>query len=109
MRPPSQWFRDCLSNRSGVSAVEFALILPVLLTMYFGVVEIGNALTITRRTSIVASTAADLVAQEKTTSSNGLKDAFAASKSILAPIDPTPLKIVLSIPASTSAGTRRRR
>jgi Flp pilus assembly protein TadG len=90
------WFRDAVCNRSGMSAVEFALILPIVLTMYFGVVELGNALTINRRTSVVASTAADLVAQEKTTSAAGLNDAFAASKSILTPIDTVPLKIVLS-------------
>jgi Flp pilus assembly protein TadG len=90
------WFRDAVRNRSGMSAIEFSLILPIMLTMYFGVVELGNALTINRRTSIVASTAADLVAQEKTTSTTGLQDAFKASKSILTPIDTAPLKIVLT-------------
>jgi len=91
-----QWLRDAVRNRNGVAAVEFALILPILLTMYFGVVEMGNALTISRRTAMVASTAADLVAQDKTTTATGLKDASAAAKSILTPVDTAPLKIVLS-------------
>lgn len=90
------WIRICIRNRSGVSAIEFALILPVLLTMYFGAVELSNALTINRRTSMVASTAADLVAQEKTTSAAGLQDAFKAAESILTPVDTAPLKMVLT-------------
>ena len=33
----------------GVSAVEFALIVPILLSLYFGAVEVGQALIINRK------------------------------------------------------------
>jgi Flp pilus assembly protein TadG len=85
-----------LRDRRGVSAVEFALIVPVLILMYVGIAEIGNALTIYRRTSLVASTAADLTAQTKAVSTADLEDITAASSSILTPYTATPLKIVLS-------------
>ncbi|MGH6833363.1 MAG: TadE/TadG family type IV pilus assembly protein [Methyloceanibacter sp.] len=85
-----------MRDRRGVSAVEFALILPLLILLYVGAAEIGNALTIYRRTSAVASTAADLTAQTKTVSTADLQDITAASSSILTPYSTTPLTIVVS-------------
>ncbi|MEX1060917.1 MAG: TadE/TadG family type IV pilus assembly protein, partial [Methyloceanibacter sp.] len=85
-----------MRDRRGVSAIEFAMIVPILILMYVGVAEIGNALTIYRRTSSVASTAADLTEQTKTVSTADLQDIAAASSSILTPYSTTPLKIVLS-------------
>jgi Flp pilus assembly protein TadG len=83
-------------DKRGVSAIEFALLAPIVLLMYVGTVEIGNLLTVERRIETVASTAADLTAQVKQVSDNDLKDISDTSKSILAPYDTTPLKIVLS-------------
>ncbi|MEM7192891.1 MAG: TadE/TadG family type IV pilus assembly protein [Pseudomonadota bacterium] len=80
----------------GTSALEFALILPVLIGLYLGAVEINNALTIYRRTLQVATTAADLTAQVKSVTKSDIDDIQAASTSILTPYSTTPLKIVLS-------------
>jgi Flp pilus assembly protein TadG len=81
-----------------MSAVEFALIAPLMLTLYVGAVDFGNALTIDRRISEVASTAADLTAQVKTVSTSDLKDITSAAGSILTPYPalPFPLEIVLT-------------
>ncbi len=57
-----------------MSAVEFALIFPVLILLYVGAAETGNLLTVYRRTFQVASTAADLTAQVKTVSTADLGD-----------------------------------
>jgi Flp pilus assembly protein TadG len=83
-------------DRRGVSAIEFAMVVPILLLLYVGVAETGNALTIYRRTSTVASTAADLTAQVKQVSASDLQDIESASSGILTPYSTTPLKIVLS-------------
>lgn len=85
-----------VGDTRAVSAIEFALIAPALLVAYVGAVEIGNLLTIDRRVSLVASSAADLVAQKKTTSSAELADVGAAATSILTPYSSQPLKIVLT-------------
>jgi Flp pilus assembly protein TadG len=76
------------TNTGGVSAVEFALIVPVIIVLYVASVELGNLLTISRRTSEVASTAADLTAQVKTVSTSDLADITAAATSILYPYVP---------------------
>jgi Flp pilus assembly protein TadG len=85
-----------MRDRRGVSAIEFAFIAPLLILIYVGTAEIGNLLTVYRRTATVATTASDLTAQVKSVSTADLKDIVAASSSILTPYDPTALKIVIS-------------
>ena len=85
-----------MRDRRGVSAIEFAMVAPILILLYVGAAELGNALTIYRRTSTVASTAADLTAQVKTVSTADLQDIVAASSSIMSPFSIDPLKIVVS-------------
>ena len=57
----SRKFREC---RSGLAAVEFAFILPVMLVLFLGVVESSDALSQSRRVSLAVNTLADLAAQE---------------------------------------------
>jgi Flp pilus assembly protein TadG len=83
-------------DQCGVSAVEFALIVPMLLVLYIGAVEINTAVTVHRRTSAVASTAADLTTQVKSVTNSDLQDIQAAAASILTPYLTTPLTVVLS-------------
>ncbi len=54
------------------------MILPVMILLYVAIVETGTLLTIYRRTSEVATTAADLTAQVKTVSTADLGDIVAA-------------------------------
>ena len=80
----------------GVSAVEFAFILPIMITMYIGAVEFSHALTVDRRVTAVASSASDLVAQTEDVSANSLQDIFTAATSIMLPYSATPISIVLT-------------
>lgn len=90
------------TNTHGMVAVEFALIIPVMITIYFGTVETTNAMTASRRVTSVAQTAADLTAQVATVSTADLTDIFAASTAILTPF-PTSVKITItSVVASAS-------
>jgi Flp pilus assembly protein TadG len=95
----TRWFRTlvpALRDRRGVSAIEFALIAPIMIFTYIGVVELGNLITINRRVALVASTVADLAAQTKQVSASDIEDIFAASNKIMWPYDSKPLKITLS-------------
>lgn len=86
------WRRD----ERGVSAVEFALILPIMITMYIGAVEFSHALTLDRRVTSIASAASDLVAQSKEMTNGEIDDIFEASTSIMIPYTAAPVKIVLT-------------
>jgi Flp pilus assembly protein TadG len=83
-------------DKRAVSAIEFAFLAPLMIMMYVGAAELGNALTINRRTSAVTSTAADLVAQVKSLSTSDLEDIGKAATSVMAPYPTTPLTIVVS-------------
>ncbi|TPL98448.1 TadE/TadG family type IV pilus assembly protein [Mesorhizobium sp. B2-3-10] len=54
------------SNRRGVAAVEFALIAPILLVMYFMTMEASQAIETSKKVSRVGSMVADLVTQQPT-------------------------------------------
>jgi Flp pilus assembly protein TadG len=72
------------------------MIAPVLILLYVGIAEIGTAVTVYRRTSSVAATAADLTAQVKTVSTADLNDIITAAGSILTPYSTGPLELVIS-------------
>lgn len=50
-------------ERDGVSAVEFALILPFMLTLYLGGSELGDGMAIQFKATLAARTVADLATQ----------------------------------------------
>ncbi len=85
-----------LSDAGGMVAVEFALLIPVMLTMYFGTLETTNAMTAARRVTNVAQTAGDLTAQVTTVTNADMNDIFAASTAILTPFPTNALNITVS-------------
>lgn len=99
----SRFLRRFLFDPRGMVAVEFALIIPVMITIYFGTVETTNAMTAARRVTNVTQTAADLTAQVAAVTTSDLNDIFAASTAILTPFPTTGLKVTISsITASAS-------
>jgi Flp pilus assembly protein TadG len=74
-----------LRDRKGLAAVEFALLLPVMITLFFGVVETSAALSCRAQVTSIAATVADLVAQSSTTSAGDLQNVFNAGNTILYP------------------------
>ena len=90
------WLGARLRDRKGVAAVEFAFILPLLVTIYFGVVETTYAIMADRKVNSVTSTVADLVAQTKTVNQAELNDIFAAATAIMVPFEATELSIIVS-------------
>lgn len=70
----------------GVAAVEFALILPLMLLLYLGSVEATQLYTTDRRVATIAGTVADLVSRSKVTvKGTVLADYFDAATNVLKP------------------------
>jgi Flp pilus assembly protein TadG len=80
---------------SGVAAVEFAMILPVLLTMYLGMVEVTKGVTTNRKVTLLSRTVADLTAQAAELSDTARNNIFDASSYVLQPGDPAGAKMLM--------------
>lgn len=103
IRSIANWLRSFRDARDGVSAVEFALIAPIMILFYFGMAEICQGFMAQKRTEHVASTIADLVAQEETVSSATLTDIYTVARQVLAPFPTTGLKQrITSVTRNTS-------
>jgi Flp pilus assembly protein TadG len=68
-----------------MAALEFAMLLPFMITLFFGVVECTLALLCRADVSIMASTAADLVSQADTLATADVSNVYSAAGTILYP------------------------
>ena len=93
--PFRSWLRF-KRNTSGVAAIEFAMIVPIMVMLYMGAIEFGQALNVDRKVTSIASATADLVAQSKTVSQSDIQDIFKISKAIMEPYDDTSVSVVIS-------------
>ena len=84
-------------DKRGVSAVEFAMLLPLMLTLYLGGVEVSQGISIDRKVTLTARTVADLVAQVASINTAGINSALGAASAILAPYPESKAKITVSV------------
>ena len=104
--PLRQAPRSLLRDRSGVSAIEFVLLFPILVGMMAGTVDIGQALTVSRKVTQVASTLGDMTSQQKIWTPSEIDAIIAGAASIVEPYSKSDIKIelaVLDIDASLKA------
>ncbi|MEP3279488.1 MAG: TadE/TadG family type IV pilus assembly protein [Stappiaceae bacterium] len=96
-RKVSRAKRSFTEDQNGVAAVEFALVVPILIVLFFGSVELSNAVTVDRKVSQVALTMADLVAQSKDrVTPNEMNEYFDLSDTMVAPFSAADMEIVVS-------------
>ncbi len=56
-----------LKSDKGVAAIEMAFIMPFMLLIYFGMMDVTGLITFNRKVTAAASTVGDLVAAQRTT------------------------------------------
>jgi Flp pilus assembly protein TadG len=79
---------------SGVASIEMAFIFPVMVLVYFGLVDATNVLSANRRVTLTASTLADLVTQAPgTIVKNDIGDFFEASSAIMEPFNSSSISL----------------
>jgi Flp pilus assembly protein TadG len=84
------------ADRRGASALEFALLAPLMIGLYLGTVEIAQGVSIDRKVSATARTVSDLVSQAKSVSDLDMVNILNAAAAVAAPYPTTNLKVVLS-------------
>ncbi len=95
--------RKFYKARDGLAAIEFAFIAPVMITLFFGTVELSNALSARQDVTSIASTAADLVAQQSTITNADMSNVLDAMGAILYPYPTDVATIVISSVVDTGA------
>lgn len=93
-------------DRKGAAAVEFAILAPIMITIYFGLVEVSEAVLAERKADHVASAVGDLVAQSSgTLASSDLADIVAIGNTIMSPFAVSSLKMRITSLSLNSAGS----
>jgi Flp pilus assembly protein TadG len=82
--------RRCRRDQKGMAAIEFALVVPIMIGMYFMLNETANGLRAARKTTMVARVMADLTTRPATISDGDRNDIFAAAAPIVSPFTSSP-------------------
>ena len=88
--------RALSADSSGIAATEFAVIVPIMLVMFFGVVEFSNGVAVDRKVTLMARTLSDLTSQSISVTSADLTNFFAASAGIMTPYSTTPVNSTIT-------------
>ncbi|CCV03206.1 conserved hypothetical protein [Mesorhizobium metallidurans STM 2683] len=83
-------------DRRGVAAIEFALIVPVLLVMYFVTMEASQAIETSKKVSRIGSMVADLVTQQQSVKTADLDAIMQIGNSTLRPYNRSTPKIIIT-------------
>ena len=93
-----RWLKRFGLAREAAAAVEFALILPALLILYMGAIEVSQVVTVDRKISAATGALGDLVARnDEQISAATLNDYFAAVGLILTPFSAEDLKQLVTL------------
>jgi len=83
-------FSRFAADRRGAAAVEFVLIVPILIGMYFMLNETANGMRAARKTTMVARVMADLATRKTDLSDADRTNIFAAANPIVSPFSAAP-------------------
>jgi Flp pilus assembly protein TadG len=82
-------------DRKGVAALEFALILPVMLILYLGGFEVSDAVLINKKVSHATSVLGDLVTQVQALDDTEMSNILDATEAVVSPYGTTDFSILV--------------
>lgn len=83
-------------DRSGVSAIEFAMVAPALIALYLGCMEVSDGVAVDRKVTLVARSLADITSQVQAIDNTGMNNILNAGTAVIAPYSANNLKIIVS-------------
>lgn len=98
------YVRNLWADTRAVAAVEFAIVVPFMLLLYVGGVELGNGLAISVKVSETAHTVADLVSRNACVTDASLSTMLGASAVTIAPYASANTTVVVSEVSTDASG-----
>jgi len=83
-------------DQGGVSAVEFAMLLPLMLALYLGTAEISQGISADRKVTLTTRTVADLVSQVASINNADMTNSLNAASTVMAPFGSSNLKVTVT-------------
>jgi Flp pilus assembly protein TadG len=95
-------------DETGIAAVEFGMIVPLLLVMLLGTIELSRAVVMARRFNFVTAMASDLIARESAMSDSDMSGVEKAVTTAWAPFTLPTLKLqVVAVRAAANGATAK--
>jgi len=94
-------------DQSGVSLVEFAVILPVMLLVYAGSFQLADAVSAYRKVTTTTRALVDLTTQSSTLTAADIDANFAAASQILAPYSSKMVRMRITQISTDAGGVSR--
>ena len=80
----------------GVAAVEFALVLPIMVTLLLGMSEVTHAVNVDRKLTLLSRSLADLSSRDRELTGAQVNDIFRAASVIMQPYDASKLQMTIT-------------
>lgn len=88
--------KEISREKSGVAAIEFALILPFMIMLYFGLAELTQAVRVDRKVNQLTDSLANLTARPTTMDLPYINNIFDASVAVMAPFRGAATQMILT-------------
>ncbi len=88
----------------GVSAVEFAMVLPFMVTLYIGSIELGNGFAAKFKATLAVRTVTDLASQQISISTAKMSTILDLSAQVMTPFPTASMTITLSEITTNASG-----
>ena len=99
--------RRLWGDRKGIAAVEFALIAPLLLALYFVTMELSLGIETNRKVGRIGSMVADLVTQKSSVEKSEVEAIMQLGQALIQPYNRSKPKIVVTAIKITDEATPR--
>jgi len=80
----------------GVAAIEFLMLMPLMLMICFGTIQVSTGVAVDRKVSLTVRTLSDLISQNATITDTQIANAFATGKAMMSPYNDAALKSKIS-------------
>jgi Flp pilus assembly protein TadG len=95
-RPKTRQLRRILKDCSGLAVIEFAAVVPVLIILTLGVVEVSNGIINYMKVIDAARTTSDLISQQKSIASSDFDNLYRAGQMVMTPSPGGPLGLAMA-------------